>query len=303
MDKQSGILLESGTNELELIEFQILDQSFGINVLKVREIIQPLPITNLPHAHHFILGIIQLRGEVLPVISLERALGIESIEERERKNDKFLITEFNRQKFAFHIHDIKKIQRISWEEIQKPTEFLGNDPSNVIGVINNNEHIVLLLDYEKIIVDINPELGVQASKIAELGFRERSNKKIIVAEDSMLLRDLLKETLSQAGYSNVVFFENGREALDYIHSIVEKGSELYKEIQLLITDIEMPIMDGHYLTKQIKENPATSKLPVIIFSSLITDHLYHKGELVGAVSQVSKPEIDKLVLEIDKHII
>ncbi|MBS4193803.1 chemotaxis protein [Lederbergia citri] len=303
MEDHSGILLESGTNELEIIEFEINNNNFGINVLKVKEIINPLPITSIPHAHPNILGIMQLRGEVMPVVSLEKALGLAQNGSYDPAKEKFIVAEFNLMKVVFHVHNVTKIHRISWNKIEKPTELYDVDSSQIIGVINNLDSMILLLDFEKIIVDINPEAGIHVGKIKKLGERERSSKRIIAAEDSPLLRKLLNETLSMAGYENIEFFENGRDALSYIESLVNEGKNIYDEVQLVITDIEMPQMDGHHLTKRIKENHRISKLPVIIFSSLITEDLRHKGEQVGAADQVSKPEINELVIKIDQHIL
>ncbi|MBS7345610.1 MAG: response regulator, partial [Caryophanon sp.] len=139
--------------------------------------------------------------------------------------------------------------------------------------------------------------------VRKLGERERSEKRIVVAEDSPLLRKLLFETLSEAGYVNVEFYENGRDALNYLEAVVAEGKDIKNEVQLIVTDIEMPQMDGHHLTKQIKSNPQLSELPVIIFSSLITDDLRHKGDEVGAEDQISKPEIAELILRIDQLIL
>ncbi len=118
-----------------------------------------------------------------------------------------------------------------------------------------------------------------------------------------MLRKLLHDTLAEAGYVYVEFFENGEDALNYLQSIVQKGKPVESEVQLVITDIEMPQMDGHHLTKRIREDETLKHLPVIIFSSLITDDLRHKGERVGATAQVSKPEIAELVQMIDQHIL
>jgi len=303
MEDHSEILLESGTNELEIIEFEINHNNFGINVLKVKEIINPLPITPIPHAHPNILGIMQLRGEVMPVVSLEKALGLAQNGPYDPAKEKFIVAEFNLMKVVFHVHHVTKIHRISWDKIEKPTELYSVDSSQVTGVINNLDSVILLLDFEKIIVDINPEAGIHVGQIKKLGERERFSKKIIAAEDSPLLRKLLNETLSMAGYENVEFFENGKDALSYIESLVNEGKNIYDEVQLVITDIEMPQMDGHHLTKRIKENHRISNLPVFIFSSLITEDLRHKGEQVGAADQVSKPEIKELIIKIDQHIL
>lgn len=301
MDKNTTVLLESGTNELEIVEFEVNGNKYGINVIKVREIILPVPVTFIPHSHPHVEGIIELRGEILPVIDMMRVLGFENSQPKE--NDKFIVTEFNRQKAVFRVNNVSKIHRISWQSIEKPSEIYQGKSSEIIGVIKMNGEMLLLLDFEKIMVDINPTSGIQVEQVKKLGKRERSNKKIIVAEDSPLLRKLLEETLGEAGYVNIDFFENGQEALSYLESLIEDESDIVEKVQLVITDIEMPQMDGHHLTKRIKDNPSLKKLPVIIFSSLITNELRHKGEMVGADEQVSKPEINELIKKIDEYIL
>jgi len=301
MDKNSTVLLESGTNELEIVEFEVNGNKYGINVIKVREIILPVPVTFIPHSHPHVEGIIELRGEILPVIDMMSVLGFENSQPKE--NDKFIVTEFNRQKAVFRVNNVSKIHRISWQSIEKPSEIYQGKSSEIIGVIKMNGEMLLLLDFEKIMVDINPTSGIQVEQVKKLGKRERSNKKIIVAEDSPLLRKLLEETLGEAGYVNIDFFENGQEALSYLESLIEDEFDIVEKVQLVITDIEMPQMDGHHLTKRIKDNPSLKKLPVIIFSSLITNELRHKGEMVGADEQVSKPEINELIKKIDEYIL
>lgn len=301
MDQQKGILLESGTNELEIVEFSVGQNKFGINVIKVKEIIQPIKVTKIPHAHPNVDGIIDIRGEILPVVNIAKALGFEP--SNDQRSEKFIVTEFNQTKVVFHVHSVTQIHRISWDRIEKPTSMYQGLDSQVTGVVKINEEMVLLLDFEKIVVDINPESGINIESIKKLGTRERSVKKLVTAEDSPLLRKLLQETLNEAGFHQLEFFENGKDALDYLLSIVESGKAIEDEVQLVITDVEMPQMDGHHLTRRIKEEHSLSVLPVIIFSSLITDDLRHKGKLVGASAQISKPEINELVKMIDEFIL
>jgi two-component system, chemotaxis family, chemotaxis protein CheV len=298
MENNKGILLETGTNELEIVEFGIGQNHFGINVIKVREIINPVKVTPVPNAHINVEGIIELRGEVLPVVDVAKAIGFPPSDTPQK--DKFIVTEFNQQKIVFHVHNVSQIHRISWEQIEKPSEMYQGSESPIIGVIKLNGEMILLLDFEKIVVEINPETGINLERVQKLGKRERSNKHLLVAEDSPLLRKLIHDTLEEAGYEYVEFFENGKDVYEYLENIVNEGKEIEKEVQLLITDIEMPQMDGHHLTKKVKEHSALSKLPVIIFSSLITDDLRHKGQVVGANGQVSKPEIEQLVRLIDE---
>lgn len=300
MNSENGILLKSGTNELEIVEFEVHGNKYGINVIKVKEIIQPVAVTFIPHAHDHIEGIIQLRGEVLPLVNMAKVLGLAGQESGE--TDKYIVTEFNKQKVVFHVQNVARIHRISWEDIEKPSDMYQGGGNQVIGVIKINGEMVLLLDFEKIIVDINPQSGIHVGQIKQLDKRERSGKRLVVAEDSPLLRKLISDTLAEAGYDAVEFFENGKLALEYLESQTDEIAA-GKGTQLLITDIEMPQMDGHHLTKRIKENTELKNFPIVIFSSLITEDLRHKGDAVGADAQVSKPEIAELIKHIDRLVL
>ncbi|RSD28203.1 chemotaxis protein [Mesobacillus subterraneus] len=297
----SSILLESGTNELEIVEFGIGQNKFAINVMKVKEILNPAPVVAIPHAHQYVRGIMELRGEVLPVIDVAKALDLPASENPQL--DKFIVAEFNQQKTVFHVHAVSQIHRISWAQIEKPSEMYQGQESQVIGVIKLGGEMILFLDFEKILLEINPESGIKLSDVKKLGPRERSTKRIVVAEDSTMLRKMLHETLSEAGFQYLEFFENGQDAISYLENLAEDADRFSEKVQLVITDIEMPQMDGHHLTKRIKEHPVLAKLPVIIFSSLITNDLRHKGNMVGADAQISKPEISQLVLKIDELVL
>lgn len=295
MSDQKGILLESGTNELEVIVFKIGEGTFGINVMKVREIIQPVAVTVMPHSHPYVEGIIRLRDEILPVVNLAKAIGFP--ESEDPKQDKYIVAELNMMKVAFHVHSVSRIHRISWRQIERPTSISKGLKSATIGVIKMEEEMILLLDYEKIIHDIMPESGVSTDKLAGIEKRDRSDTKILIAEDSPILRQLLEDTLTEAGYKQLTFMEDGEKAWEYLEDLVDREDAF--DIDVVITDIEMPQMDGHHLTKRIKEHPKLKEIPVVIFSSLITNDLYHKGEKVGADGQVSKPEVGDLVQMID----
>lgn len=300
--EKQAILLESGTNELEVIEFGIGDGIFGINVMKVREIVNPLQVVKMPNTHPCMKGIIQLRGEVMPVIDLAAFLNYPPSETAEQ--DKVIVTEFNLHKVAFHVHSVSRIHRISWEQIEKPSEITQTNQACTIGVIKMDEKLILLLDFEKIIVELSPEMSDRSEAIRKMGHREESNKRIVITEDSPMIRKLLLEYLPEIGYTKLEFFQNGAEAWKYLENLAEtKGEDFIKEINLLISDIEMPQMDGHHLTKKIKNHKILRKLPVVIFSSLITDELRHKGEQVGADAQISKPQYVELSNIIDQLIL
>lgn len=302
MGSQTNILLESGTNELEVVMFEVGASLFGINVLKVREIINAVAVTPIPNSHPNVEGIIRLREEVLPVVNLAKVLAIS--ESGNPEQDKFIIAELNQIKIAFRVHHVSRIHRISWEQIEKPTELSAGDQAYAIGIIKLEDKMSILLDFEKVVVEIDPKSGVNKESLKVLGPRERSMKKIVVAEDSAVLRQLLIDTLAEAGYENLHVFENGKEAWEFLESLSkDETAEPTDVVNLIITDIEMPQMDGHHLTDRIKKDLRLSAIPVIIFSSLITEDLYHKGTSVGANAQVSKPEIVKLVEEIDALIL
>lgn len=299
----NGILLESGTNELEIILFELGNEYYAINVLKTREIITPVAITSIPMAPNFVEGVIHLRGEIIPVINLAEIVSKQPSVNPD--SDRFIIAEMNQVKIAFRVHKVNRINRISWEQIEKPSDLATGNQPYATGIIKlTDETLAVFLDIEKIISEINPELAGNVDSIQTLGERKRSDKKIVIAEDSAVLRELLKDTLKKSGYSNVTFFHNGKEAWDYLEKLAEDLSVHPEEsVQLILTDIEMPQMDGHHLTHRIKQHHRLSGIPVIIFSSLITDDLYHKGEKVGASAQVSKPQLVNLVQEIDTYIL
>ncbi|UAL53988.1 chemotaxis protein [Bacillus sp. CMF21] len=299
--QQTDILLESGTNELEIVEFTVAGLKFGINVIKVKEIIQLQSMTKVPHAHPNLEGITELRGEVLPVVDAAKALGL--AQSQNPQSDKLIVTEFNQQKIIFHVHSVTQIHRISWSLIEKPSMLYQGLESQITGVVKWMGEMILLPDFEKIMVELNPESGIHIDQVKKMGKRERSAKRIVIAEDSPLLRGLLHDTLQEAGFTNLEFFENGKDAYEYLYSLSEEGKKVKEEVKLVITDIEMPQMDGLHLTKRIKENNKLAGLPVIIFSSLITNDLKHKGQKVGADAQVSKPEIAELVNLIDQYIL
>ncbi|MDQ0206208.1 chemotaxis protein CheV [Alkalicoccobacillus murimartini] len=291
-ESQSAILLESGTNELELVMFKVGQESYGINVLKVREIVQPVDVTSTPNRHPYVEGVIRIREEIIPLIDLSVVLQVQ--EETDQTNHKFVVAELNKLKVAFRVHNVSRIHRVSWSQVEKPNELSQGEFSHVTGIVKMEEYVAFMLDYEKIVVEIHPDAGIKRSSIHSLEARNRTGKRIVVAEDSGILRQLLKDTLSEAGYSQLVLYENGQEAWDALNK-----PDANAHTDLIITDIEMPLMDGHRLTKLVKEHDLYKDTPVIIFSSIISDDLFHKGQAVGANGQVSKPEILSLIQLID----
>lgn len=294
----TNILLESGTNELEVLEFTLGDNHYGINVAKIREILQYMPVTPVPNTHPSVEGIFMPRDTMITVINLKNCLNLPQTEEK----GLFIITNFNKLNVAFHVDQVIGIHRVSWENIIKPDETLtGEQGSTATGVIKMDDRLIVILDFEAIVASISPQTGLRVNDIDEMEARDRSDATILIAEDSALLSKLITECLKKSGYTNLIVEENGQEAWDVIEAMQAKG-DITKHLDCIITDIEMPLMDGHRLTKLVKSDTELRDIPVIIFSSLVNEEMRKKGEQLGADAQLTKPEIGKLVEAIDKLI-
>jgi two-component system chemotaxis response regulator CheV len=303
MASQTNILLESGTNELEVIEFTIdfldpdgnsITQSFGINVAKVREIIRMPQLTTLPNMPKSTVGIFNLRGYIVPVIDLGQWLYQQP---SEFEGKKLIVAEFNNMRLGFIVGDVRRIHRFSWKQVESPDVIndFTSDNSSVIGIIKTEEKNILMVDVEKIIAEINPQLGME-EVTSEAKF-EGSMYNILVAEDSPTIRKMLIDRLKVANY-NVISCHDGLSAWQTMESFLErasKGEDLKTLVNLVISDIEMPQMDGLALTRNIKSHPKLSKIPIIFFSSLVSEDLHHKGEAVGVDAQLTKPKISMLL--------
>ena len=293
------ILLENGTNELEVLEFTVAGNSYGINVAKIREIITYQPVTPVPNSHPSIEGIFMPRDVMITAIDLRNCLQRGTSE----AGGLFIVTNFNKLDIAFHVDSVVGIHRVSWKDIIKPGATVSTTEDGIsTGIIKFDEKLIIILDFEKIVTDINPETGLKTTEIDALGERNRSDVPILIAEDSALLNKLIVDSLKKAGYHNLIHTENGEEAYKVIQECKEEGS-LKEHVQCVITDIEMPIMDGHRLTKLIKEDDETKDIPVIIFSSLVNEEMKRKGVALGANAQLSKPEIGNLVKVIDSLVL
>ena len=295
---KESVLLDVGTGELEVIVFLVNNNRYCINVLKAREIIQLNDVRPSTDSSQNILGITNVRDKVMTVIDLSYILDKKPTEVTNKKMA--LVCEFNRKQVMFAVDSIEGIRRVKWSDITKPDQLLRGSLS--VGNILTEEGILLMLDFEKIITDISKEENPYIRGQKEIVKKsERASKKIYMADDSKTIRTLLQSVLESAGYTNIHSFYNGQEVLDALSKLKqEQGAGFKKEVDLLITDIEMPILDGHTVTRRIKEDNILCELPVIIFSSLISDELYHKGEAVGADAQISKPSIHELVDAVDR---
>jgi two-component system chemotaxis response regulator CheV len=298
---ETNILLETGTNEAEILELFIDEESYrgfyGVNVAKVIEII-PMPTKTIKPPDKkkgMVCGLFNHRDKVVVLIDLARWLQKNRVEKRPPN---VLITEFNNVVTAFLVSGVTRIHRVTWENIKPLDGYMENVSDAVTGVIELENKLVFLLDLEKAISELNPELAIKASSgdsAAALNFNLDKPIKILHADDSNVIRHNVKLRLEEHKHFSVESVINGDEAWKYLLDVKEdahkQGCELSDLVDIVLTDIEMPGMDGYHLCKKIKEDQELRSVPVILFSSLITDKLVHKGETVGADGQFAKPDL------------
>ncbi|MBC8413987.1 chemotaxis protein CheV, partial [bacterium] len=271
---KSDILLESGTNELEIVEFGISGNIYGINVAKVREIIKyPDHVISLPDAHPSSEGIVDLRGKIVPIINLPKHLGETS--ELDKSTAYVIISEFNNFTVGFCVHRVERIHRLSWTQIEPPIGALSSEEGVVTAIIKFDDKMVLLLDFEKITSDVNPGTGMDLGKADDIEARvtnlDRTKYTVLIAEDSGYILKIIVKNLQKAGYK-VLSNTDGQQAWDRLQALIKSDGfqTINDHIDIVVSDIEMPKMDGLHLIKNIKTTPALKDLPCVVFSSLIT---------------------------------
>jgi len=292
------VTTEAGTNEWQLVVFVLGEQTFAINVDKTREILRWPGCRAIPDAPVALIGITSVRGEVLPMVDLRIFLGIQPTTPLEQS--KVIIAEFNEVKLGFVVDAVERIYRIKSEDLDASMtgKYLGDW---ILYVIKRDSRNVLLLDYEAIVQTISPQLVIQHSgdptKAAVMmeGVGHPADYHIIVAEDSPLIRKQVEDALVASGFTNLNICPDGKVAYDAIVRDRE-------HCDLLITDVEMPHLDGLTLTRRIKENVETKDVPVIVFSSIMSADIKRKAASVGANYQVTKPEITQLIEHVVKVI-
>lgn len=310
---QENILLDAASNELEIIEFYIEEELpdgskytsyYGMNVAKVLSIIRRPVVTGVPGNHHpAALGTFNLRGKVLPLVDLAMWLCKKT---NVNDNWKVIVSEFSGLNTAFLVSGVTRIHRMTWSQVEPPGKHLQSFSHDcIIGVVRFDKRIVFLLDMEQVIASMNPKLSLDhhAEQVETGGIGK--GYTILMADDSAPIRNTIAKALHKAGFE-VIKTTCGREAWDELRALKAKadaqGKPLTDFVNLVISDIEMPEMDGHTLTRKIKEDPEFKKLPVILFSSLISEVVLEKGRQAGADEQLSKPDLPELALRAGKII-
>ncbi|GAB6167178.1 hypothetical protein JCM19992_31780 [Thermostilla marina] len=290
LDKE--ILLESGTNELEILVFEVADYTFGINVAKVREVLPAPEITHLPKAHPSVRGVFKLRNRVIPCVSLLDHLGIYPT--RERSESTLILTDLNQQQTGFLVDQVDRIYRLSWKNVLSMPGLSALSHTPVTALTRCDDRLIVMLDFEMILDTITEQFFRTDPIDNPLGL-PREELRVLVAEDSPTVRQAIESTLRNSGYAQLEFFDNGETAWQWLEARWEETHDVSQIADLLICDVEMPQVDGFHLTKRIKSHSELNRIPVLLYSSIITPDNLKKGKAVGADAQVAKPELNRVV--------
>lgn len=289
------ILLESGTNELEVLVFGMANEQFGVNVAKVREVILPVTPTASPNQHPSVLGMFNLRGGVLPLVDLHKYF--ELTPGHDANNQRIIVTEFNGQRTGFLVDSVEQIYRMSWSGMRAVPDTHSETNFCLTGITEINDRLVLMLDFESIVDHINMEDQLHVEVVENKLGVDRATPHVMIVEDSYFIRNLMQTTLTRSGYTNLSVADNGATAWQLLEQSVNDPQQ--RPVDLVVADIEMPQVDGLHLTRKIKEHPTLGHIPVLLFSSLITNDTRHKGQQVGADDQIAKPQLPELVQIVD----
>ena len=289
------ILLEAGTNEMELLSFKANGTCFGVNIAKVREIISDTSIIQLPLSDNAVDGCIKLRDKIITLINLSKYFG--GSKEKGSNKKETIILEFNDTVCGIEVDEVCRIYRIKWSDIMPPSKFLTNIDAPVTGMVLKEEQIIQVIDLEDIVGKILHQNFLNQISNEITCTPDISHAKILMADDSNIVRNTFSKQLAKAGFNNVTICENGQDACDTIFATKDHPDEHF---DIILSDIEMPRMDGLHLCKRIKDEIAFKKIPVILISSLIIDENINKGSSVGANAQIKKSDSKVLINTMEK---
>lgn len=288
----SNILMEAGTNELEVLVFHLDGGLYGVNVAKVREIITMVPLTRFTNVHPAVRGVFKLRNQVHPLVDLRKFFDMPPAEDEQ--DCRVIVTEFNSGRMGFMVDHIDRIHRVSWSQIGEVPNISSEDDTATTGVLHIDDSLILMLDFERVAFRVAGITTLEAAAPQHEG-ADRGDVKVLLADDSAMMRRMLNDSMVNAGFKKIDIASDGEEAWKMLTGMLADNTLP----DVIVTDIEMPRMDGLHLTKRIKTDDRLKQLPVIVFSSLVSDDNLKKCKAVGADRQLTKPELPGLVKIID----
>ncbi len=280
-----------GQNRLELLLFKLSgDQVYGINVFKVREVLQCPPLTQLPNGNPVVRGVAHIRGETVSVVDLSMAIGGAMLSDI--TNRFVVISEYNRKVQGFLVSGVERIVNLSWGDIHPPPKGVGRN-NYLTAVSELDGRLIEIIDVEKVLSEIVPANELVSDEITADSAKAPQDKIVLVADDSAVARNQVKRTVEQLGLKTHTVI-NGKEALDWLKTIVDDGKDVLDEVLLVISDIEMPEMDGYTFTAAVRNDPSLSGLHVILHTSL--SGVFNKAmiEKVGADRFIAKFDPNEL---------
>lgn len=304
MTEQAGRLAERaqtvGGNRMELLLFHLRGrQSYGINVFKVKEILPCPKLTNLPQHNPIVRGVANIRGMTISVIDLGMAVGLPPI--RDLTESVVIVTEYNRVTQGFLVTKVDKIVNLNWKEVHPPPPATGKE-TYLTAVTELNGVMIEIIDVEKVIAQVHPVNERISKGVIDEKLKLISSKyNVLVVDDSGVARNQVIRCLEEVGVQTIGL-TNGKEALDYLNAIEESGKSASDEILMVISDIEMPEMDGYTLTTEIRSNPAFHQLNIMLHTSL--SGIFNEAMIkkVGANDFLPKYDADELARKVVQRI-
>jgi two-component system chemotaxis response regulator CheV len=283
----------AGTNRLELLLFRLGGvQLYGINVFKVREAIPCPALTKMPNSHPVIKGMASIRGKTVSIVDLSQSIGRRSVEDPQ--NNFVILTEYNRTVQGFLVSAVDRIVNISWSDVMAPPAASGTN-NYMTAITRLDDQLIQIIDVEQVLAEVMGINTEVSSDIAEEVIENNSaqRKHILVADDSSVARNQIKRTLDQIGVESTIA-KNGREALQILQNWTRQGMDVSQHISLLISDIEMPEMDGYTLTSEIRKDPALKDLQILLHTSMSGNFNEALVQKVGADHFLPKFSADEL---------
>lgn len=295
----TNILLESGTNEVEVLVFQVGQLTLGINVAKVREVLTMPCMTQLPSSHPSMYGCFRLREVVVPCLSLHKHLNEQPTSSSEESV--VILTEFNQYQIGFVVDKVERIHRLSWNLVMPVPPVISQGQAPVTAITRIDNRLITMLDFETIASEV--ALPTENHAVVENKLDvARGAQLVAIADDSPTARKSVEAVLRDSGYTSVFAFENGAELWNWLLQKCHHECGERVPVDLVITDIEMPVTDGFHLTRNIKEHPQLRHIPVLLYSSILTPDNLKKGQQVRADAQITKPELHRVVSMADELI-
>ena len=255
-----------GQNRLELLLFRLDGpQLYGINVFKVREVLQCPKLTLIPKSHPVVCGVASIRGATIPILDLAMATGAGPL--KDQSSPFVIITEYNTKTQGFLVRSVERIVNMNWEDIHPPPKGTGND-HYLTAVTRLDDQLVEIIDVEKVLAEVSPSPETITHGVVDVETRSKAlSLRVLTVDDSSVARKQVARCLQSVGVE-VVSLNDGRQALNYLRKLVEEGKDPSEEFLMMISDIEMPEMDGYTLTAEIRNDPRMQKLHIILHTSL-----------------------------------